>query len=91
MSFKQGKDKQYGGPSSTPPLVGTQPLAINQNYHLIFPLGFWLLWLHSREAGVGCDPSGTQLLIPFHSGKVINVQLLLLLSYFGDRFQGLRT
>lgn len=35
----------------------TQSLVINQNYGLSF-LGFWLLWIISREAGAGCDPSG---------------------------------
>lgn len=58
-------------------LVHTQPLDINQNYHLILLLGFWLLWLISKEAGVGCDLSGNCPHIPLHSAVSVQEKSLM--------------
>lgn len=80
--FIHGKVTQYGDLLTYSllqilKLAHTQPLVINQNYDLFF-LCFWLLWLISREAGVGCGPSGNCPQISFSHcslspGKLINV------------------
>lgn len=54
----------------------TQSLVINQNYGLSF-LGFWLLWIISREAGAGCDPSGNCPLIPFPTAVSVQENSLI--------------
>lgn len=86
--FIHGKVTQYGDLLTYSllqilKLVHTQPLVINQNYDLCF-LGFWLLWLISREEGVGCDPSGNCSQIPFHTA--VSVQENSLMSIVSSAF-----